>query len=146
MTLRPAPHFRPVLLLCVGALGALFFCSPDNSPAATTLIEPDRPAADLIVTNAKVTTVDPEHPGCEAVAIIGERIVATGSRAEIEAWPGPATRVIDAGGRRGGPGFNDPPLPFVTRGGGFPQTAPKGAAPPGGGSPGGPPRGAQDPQ
>src|SRR5258706_7535038 len=91
MTLRPAPHFRPVLLLCVGALGALFFCSPDNSPAATTLIEPDRPAADLIVTNANVTTVDPQHPGREAVAIIRERIVGNRRRGQIDALRRPAT-------------------------------------------------------
>jgi predicted amidohydrolase YtcJ len=74
------------------------------------------PAADLIVTNAKVSTVDPARPECEAVAVIGERIVATGSRAEIDAWRGPATRVIDAGGRRVVPGFNDAHVHFVVGG------------------------------
>lgn len=66
-----------------------------------------RPAADLIITNANAYTVDPQHPHAQAVAVIGERIVAVGSNAEIDAWRGPGTKVIDAAGRLLLPGFND---------------------------------------
>ena len=58
-----------------------------------------KPAADLVITNAKVWTGDPSHPAAEAVAVIGDRIVAVGSATEIDAWRGPQTRIIDAGGK-----------------------------------------------
>ena len=74
------------------------------------------PAADLIITNARIFTADRDRPECEAVAILGERIVAAGGRGEIDAWRGPATRVIDAGGRRVVPGFNDAHVHFVSGG------------------------------
>lgn len=78
--------------------------------------EPNRPSADLIIINSKVWTVDPGLPEAEAVAILGERIVSVGSTAQIEAWKGPKTRVIDARGNLVLPGFNDSHLHFV-RGG-----------------------------
>jgi predicted amidohydrolase YtcJ len=74
------------------------------------------PAADLIVTRAKVWTVDKSHPTAQAVAVLGNRIVAVGSNAEIGVWRGPATRVIDAGGKLLLPGFNDSHLHFVDGG------------------------------
>ena len=75
-----------------------------------------RPAADLIVTHANIYTVDRRHPRAEAVAVIGERIVAVGSRAEIDSWRGAATRVIDARGRLLLPGFNDSHVHFTDGG------------------------------
>jgi predicted amidohydrolase YtcJ len=75
-----------------------------------------RPAADLIVTNAKVWTVDKANPTAQAVAILGDRIVAVGANAEINAWRGPATKVIDAGGKLLLPGFNDAHVHFVSGG------------------------------
>ncbi len=77
---------------------------------------PSAPAADLILTHAKVWTVDEALPEAEAVAVIGERIVAVGSSADIDAWRGEGTRVIDAGGRRVLPGFNDAHVHFVQAG------------------------------
>jgi predicted amidohydrolase YtcJ len=74
--------------------------------------EDERPAADLVVTNARIWTVDRARPEAEAVAMIGERVVAVGSRVEIERWRGPRTEVVDAGGRRVLPGFNDAHLHF----------------------------------
>lgn len=75
-----------------------------------------KPAAELIITNAKIWTVDKSLPTAQAVAVIGERIVAVGSNAEIDAWRGPATRVIDAGGKLLLPGFNDAHVHFVSGG------------------------------
>src|SRR5262245_66569956 len=57
-----------------------------------------KPSATLIVTNAAVYTVDKQRPKAEAVAIIGDRIMAVGSREDIDLWRGPQTKVIDAGG------------------------------------------------
>jgi predicted amidohydrolase YtcJ len=75
-----------------------------------------KPAADLIITNAKVWTVDRAHPTAQAVAVFGERIVAVGPNAEVDAWHGPNTRVIDAAGRLLLPGFNDAHVHFVSGG------------------------------
>jgi len=86
----------------------------DLAAAATPAAAP--PAADLIVTNARVFTGERSRPECAAVAIIGDRIVATGTKAEVDVWRGPATRIIDAGGRRVVPGFNDAHVHFVAGG------------------------------
>jgi predicted amidohydrolase YtcJ len=75
-----------------------------------------KPSATLIVTNAAVYTVDKQHPKAEAVAVIGDRIVAIGSRADIDWWRGPQTKVIDAGGKLLLPGFNDAHVHFMQGG------------------------------
>src|SRR5258707_1911061 len=75
-----------------------------------------KPLATLIVTNAAVYTVDKQHPKAEAVAVIGDRIVAVGSRADIDLWRGPQTKVIDAGGKLLLPGFNDAHVHFIQGG------------------------------
>jgi hypothetical protein len=62
-------------------------------------------AADLVLTNGKIVTVDASLPEAEAVAIQGDRIVAVGSSADIEAFVGGATEVIDLQGRLAIPGF-----------------------------------------
>ena len=75
-----------------------------------------KPAADLIVTNAKIWTVDAAMPTAQAVAVLGDRIVAVGSNAEVDAWRGAQTRVVDAGGKLLLPGFNDAHVHFVSGG------------------------------
>src|ERR1041385_7926651 len=75
-----------------------------------------KPSATLIITNAAVYTVDKQHPIAEAVAVIGDRIVAVGSRAEIDLWRGPETKVIDAGHKLVLPGFNDAHVHFIQGG------------------------------
>ncbi|HZU42682.1 MAG TPA: hypothetical protein VE994_08425, partial [Terriglobales bacterium] len=59
----PSTRFR-FFTLCFIALAALI-----SSHAQ------ERPAADLIITNAKIYTVDKNLPKAEAVAILGDRIV-----------------------------------------------------------------------
>ena len=61
--------------------------------------------ADMIVTGAKVLTMDEAKPRAEAVALAGGRIVAVGTVAEVAVWRGRATQVIDAKGRTLLPGF-----------------------------------------
>ncbi|WP_041973723.1 amidohydrolase [Pyrinomonas methylaliphatogenes] len=72
--------------------------------------------ADLVIINAHVRTMDEGRPEAEAVAVIGNRIVAVGSTAEIKRLVGPNTRVIDAGGRLVLPGFNDAHVHFISGG------------------------------
>jgi predicted amidohydrolase YtcJ len=74
---------------------------------AAAIAAESRPAAELVLTNARIWTGDASRPQADALAVIGERIVAVGSSAEIAAWSGPHTRLIDAAGRRVLPGFND---------------------------------------
>src|SRR2546426_11268683 len=45
-----------------------------------------RPAADLIITNAKVWTVDKSNPAAQAVAVLGDRIVSVGSNSDVNNW------------------------------------------------------------
>ncbi len=75
-----------------------------------------KPAADLIVMNAKIWTVDPALPQAQAVAVLGGRIVAVGSDADVQQWRGPRTQVVDAAGKLLLPGFNDAHVHFVDGG------------------------------
>ncbi len=75
-----------------------------------------KPSATLIVTNAAVCTVDKKCPKADAVAVIGDRIVAVGSHTQIELWHGPETKVIDAEGHSLLPGFNDAHVHFIQGG------------------------------
>ena len=62
-------------------------------------------AADLILQNGKIVTLDPKRPQVEAIAITGDRIVAVGTNAQIAAQKTAGARVIDLGGRLAIPGF-----------------------------------------
>jgi predicted amidohydrolase YtcJ len=75
-----------------------------------------RPTATLIITNATTYTVDKQRPRADAIAVIGHRIVAVGSSAEIHLWRGPETKVINAGGKLVLPGFDDSHVHFITGG------------------------------
>lgn len=71
-----------------------------------------RPAADLIVRNAHIWTVNPKQPQADALAVLNGRFVAVGSEAAIMQWQGPHTRIVDAKGNRLLPGFNDEHVHF----------------------------------
>jgi predicted amidohydrolase YtcJ len=61
--------------------------------------------ADLVVTNAKIVTVDDAVPEAQAIALRGDRIVELGSSTSIQRFVGPKTRLIDAAGQLVIPGF-----------------------------------------
>ena len=84
--------------VCLAAAAALL-----ASPRPTLAAEP----ADLVLKNAVVHTVDAKRPRADAVAVRGNRIVAVGSTAEVQAFVGPKTRVLDLAGRTVVPGFDD---------------------------------------
>jgi len=75
-----------------------------------------RPPADLVIVNGAVWTVDAARPKAEAIAVVGERIAAVGSNAEIRKWIGPQTRTIDARGGSVLPGFIDSHVHFASGG------------------------------
>lgn len=79
------------------------------------LMQPAEPADTLIV-NGRIATLNPRQPNATAIAIKGERIVAVGSEAELNAFKGSATRIIDAARRTIVPGLNDAHTHFI-RGG-----------------------------
>ncbi|KRG70695.1 amidohydrolase [Pseudoxanthomonas dokdonensis] len=63
--------------------------------------------ADLIIHNARVTTLVPAARQTEAIAVADGRVLATGTNAEVMAYRTPATTVIDACKKRLIPGLND---------------------------------------
>jgi predicted amidohydrolase YtcJ len=74
------------------------------------------PSADLVIRNARVWTVDSSRPEAEAVAVLGDRIVAVGSTQEVDTWRGSKTQIVDAGGKRLLPGFHDAHVHFTEGG------------------------------
>ncbi|XHO03253.1 Adenine deaminase [Ralstonia syzygii] len=72
--------------------------------------------ADLILHNGRIHTVDRDRPTASAVAVRDGRFVAVGDDATVMAQRGPATQVIDLGGRTVIPGLNDSHLHLI-RGG-----------------------------
>lgn len=68
-------------------------------------VAPKVDPATLVLTNGKLVTVDPQHPEAEALAVVGDRIVAVGSAKEIRPYIGSRTEVVDLGGRLAIPGF-----------------------------------------
>ncbi|USG63423.1 amidohydrolase [Brevibacillus ruminantium] len=63
--------------------------------------------ADVVFLNGQVITVDPQDQIVEAVAIRGNRIVATGRNEEVKQWIRASTQVYDLKGKSLLPGFND---------------------------------------
>ena len=61
----------------------------------------------LILTNARVLTMDPRHPIAQSVAVCGDRIVWAGADAELPSLTSAGTKVIDCGGGTLIPGFHD---------------------------------------
>ncbi len=63
------------------------------------------PEADLIVTGARIYTMDAARPQATAIAVRGDRILAVGE--DVNEHVGPATRRIEAGGATIVPGLID---------------------------------------
>ena len=68
---------------------------------------------DLIITNARVYTVNSQQPWAEAIAIQGDKILAVGDKAQIEAYRSASTKTLDAHGRLVLPGFTDCHVHFM---------------------------------
>jgi predicted amidohydrolase YtcJ len=66
---------------------------------------PAEDSATLVLRGGKVVTVDEAVPDGEAIALRGDRILLVGSDADVEAFIGPATEVIDLQGQLAIPGL-----------------------------------------
>lgn len=64
------------------------------------------PVNDLIIVNARVTTLDPENPAAGAIAIRDGRFLLAGNEAQVRA-AAPDAEIIDVKGRRVIPGLID---------------------------------------
>lgn len=75
--------------------------------------------ADLVLVNGRIWTVNERQPEAQAVACHNGRIIAVGTNEEVRAYVGPRTRIVDLGGKRAVPGFNDAHVHFYTGGRGI---------------------------
>ncbi len=73
-------------------------------------------AADLVVVNANIHTIDSKRPTARSIAVLGDKIIAVGSDADTKPLIGPKTKVIDAKGKLVIPGFNDAHVHFLETG------------------------------
>lgn len=76
-------------------------------------------AADLVLHNGKVWTGNASQPEAEAVACLGNRLVAVGPNEQVRKLIGATTKVVDLKGRRVVPGFNDAHVHFFDGGAGL---------------------------
>ncbi|MFZ3215059.1 MAG: amidohydrolase [Candidatus Acidiferrales bacterium] len=90
-----ASKWKIILMVCLAA------------GAVATLVCGQESIPDRILFNGKIFTSDVAHPYVQALAIRGERIVATGETDKIRALAGPQTKQIDLAGRTVIPGIND---------------------------------------
>lgn len=68
--------------------------------------------ASLILTNGNIITIENEIPKAEAIAIKDERIIAVGSKKDIEKYKGEETKEIDLQGKTALPGLIDAHIHF----------------------------------
>ena len=93
---------RNIWTLIRGCLGTIFLFILISGCAAIG-ITPD--AADYVLTNGKIYTVNDDQPWAEAVAVDGKTIVYVGNNAGAASFIGKHTEQIDLGGRLMLPGF-----------------------------------------
>jgi predicted amidohydrolase YtcJ len=78
------------------AVTLFIFCGCNNAT---------KDAADLVLNNAKVYTVNKDQPEAEAVAVKDGKIIFTGSNEDVKKYIGDKTEVIDGKGQFVMPGF-----------------------------------------
>jgi predicted amidohydrolase YtcJ len=95
--------FRYSHLIWLSLAAALAGCGAEQpgQPASAATEQ----AADLVLRGGRVATVDPTLGTAEAIAVTGHTITAVGSDAQIAAFIGPGTEVIELNGRLAMPGF-----------------------------------------
>lgn len=105
MTLQKVLLMTSLALLATG-------CSKPASPPPVTPAASSVPAstqADRIYVDGNIITVNDAQPTAEALAIKNGKIIAVGTRSDIEhKHKGPSTAVIDLAGKTLLPGFIDP--------------------------------------
>jgi predicted amidohydrolase YtcJ len=76
-------------------------------PTAEPTSVPPEHAADVVFHNGTILTMVLDQPRAQAVAVRGQEILAVGSEAEVMAWRGEKTEVVDLEGKTLLPGFVD---------------------------------------
>jgi len=89
------------------ATGAALAASAAAQQPAPRAPSSAAPPADLVVVNARIHTADAARPTAQALAVRGDRLAFVGDSAGALALRGPATRVVDLGGRAVLPGLVD---------------------------------------
>lgn len=65
------------------------------------------PTAELVLTGARVRTLDPDRPYATAVAVRDGLIAAVGDESDVRDWRGPGTELVDLAGAHLVPGLVD---------------------------------------
>ncbi|MFM8532018.1 MAG: hypothetical protein ACKOEC_00235, partial [Acidimicrobiia bacterium] len=78
-----------------------------STQQAPAIVTSGSNSPDLVVTNAKVYTMDTRAPRAEAFAVTGGRFTAVGSTSDVRNLAGKSTQVFDAKGMTVVPGFID---------------------------------------
>ncbi len=99
----------PRLLAALVAVAAIAGCGKAQAPGAAHQAPPPQAnAADILYVGGDIVTIDDRQPSAEALAVKGGRILAVGTRADLEnAHKGTGTRIVDLGGKTLLPGFID---------------------------------------
>jgi len=112
-------------LFAIFAMFGVISCSEPETP------ETDTPEiATLVIRDARVWTGNTQQPWAEAVASLGDRIIAVGSNADVEAFIGEHTEVISVPGSMLVPGFIDSHVHFISGGAGLASVQLRDAATP----------------
>ncbi|MFP4082953.1 MAG: amidohydrolase [Candidatus Aminicenantes bacterium] len=100
-------HFLPKLFFI---MGAVFLVALFSSCAR------EEKAADLVLMNGKIVTMDEDQPEVQALAAQGDVIVTVGGNEEIKLYITQNTTVIDLQGKLAIPGFIDSHVHFTSIG------------------------------
>ena len=90
---------RLLIVACVMVAGDRGFAQSETGQTQATA------KADMILRNGKIVTVDEAICDAQAIAIRGDRILAVGSNAQMEALANDSTMIVDLKGRLVIPGF-----------------------------------------
>lgn len=122
---------RKLLWYVTGVMvGILFFSAMSFAQEKKKMEIPvQKSVADIVYTNGKIYTVNPENRFAEAVAVKDGKFMEVGSAKDIKKFVGERTRVVDLGGAFAMPGFVDahihPAQPYLHQEGGallFPES------------------------
>ncbi len=100
----------PPLLIAAALLLPRAPAADDPAPKAGPV------AADLVLRNGRIWTVNKQQPRAEALAVWRDRILAVGTDADVRPLIGANTKVIDLKQRRVVPGFHDSHVHFLSGG------------------------------
>src|SRR5260370_1608938 len=104
---------RRNLLAAGGSTAMIAMVGSASWSLAQSVGQQAQTSPDLIVHNAKVTTLQGGRPEAQAFVVRDEKILAVGGEAEIVGLRTANTRLIDAARRRVIPRTNNSPFPNV---------------------------------